>query len=298
MEQTKDNITTEEILLSDGDLTAIADPFGARIKQLCYKGTAVGRDGITVGRYANRIKDAKLWIKGKCFELSANEDGNCLHGGAEGFDRRTWDCTLIENTCSKGAEAAPNRAEFCLVSKDGDQGFPGRLQVIVRYTLSENSLIIDYEAVSDSDTVINLTNHTYFNLNGKGSPEDHILKIDAESITQTGPGLIPTGRFIKVFGTRFDYTSPRQFQGPHDENYVLCGEGFRKAACLIGTQSGIRMEVLTDQPGLQLYNTEDAVCLETQHFPDSPNHPEFPATLLEAGTVFRSRTAYKFSQNT
>ena len=286
--------SVREIEIKDGALTALIDPLGAQVKELWYGSIRVGRDGITVGRYANRIRGAAFSLGGKTYRLSANESGNCLHGGEEGFDKRLWS---VED--GEGSSAAPGaeRKSVCLslIAEDGDQGFPGRLAVTVSFTAENGSLIIDYCAVSDADTVLNLTNHTYFNLNGGGSAEDHLLSINADRITETGGTLIPTGRFTDVEGTRFDYRTERRFEAPHDENYVLCGTGFRKAASLKGTKSGICLEVFTDQPGIQLYNTNDAVCLETQHFADSPNHPAFPTTLLKAGEEFRSRTVYAFS---
>ena len=220
--------SVREIEIKDGALTALIDPLGAQVKELWYGGIRVGRDGITVGRYANRIRGAAFSLGGKTYRLSANENGNCLHGGEEGFDKRLW-----------SVEDAGKSVCLKLVSEDGDQGFPGRLAVTVSFTAENDSLIIDYRAVCDADTVINLTNHTYFNLNGGGSAEDHLLSINADRITETGGTLIPTGRFTDVEGTRFDYRTERRFEAPHDENYVLCGTGFRKAASLKGTKSGI-----------------------------------------------------------
>ena len=289
------NSANDCIILKNGKLTAVIDPLGAQVKELWYGGLCVGKDGITVGRYANRIGGAAFSLGGETYRLSESENGNCLHGGEEGFDKRIWKAAAPADGLSEAPENSLKSAELQLVSPDGDQGFPGKLSVSVWFTAENDSLIIDYRAVSDKDTVINLTNHTYFNLNGGGSAAGHLLSIDAEQITETDGSLIPTGRLLDVEGTRFDYRRQRRFEPDHDENYVLNGSEFRRAATLKGTESGLCMQVFTDQPGLQLYNTESAVCLETQHFADSPNHPEFPTALLKAGEVFASRTVYAFT---
>ena len=273
------------VVLQNGIIRAVIDPLGACVKELYFSNVLVGRDGITVGRYANRIKGGKLAIGEKEYRLEGNENGHCLHGGPEGFDKRLW----------KLEERTESSARLTLLSPDGDQGFPGDLSVSVLYELGEEgSLSISYSARSSQDTAINLTNHTYFNLNGGGSAKAHSLQIDAQQYTEVDSELIPTGRLLPVDGTRFDFRVMRQFDPGHDENYVLQGSGMRSAACLMGDESCICMDVSTDQPGLQLYNTDTHICLETQHFPDSPNNPDFPTTLLKAGEEFRSRTIYSF----
>ncbi len=274
------------IVLQNGDLRAEITSQGASIHRLFYRDLEVGKDGITVGRYANRIYKGHLCIDGLEYQLDTNENGHCLHGGTDGFDKKLWD--IVSSNDSS--------AELCMTSPDKDMGFPGEMKVCVNYALLNNSIHIKYEASSDKDTVINLTNHTYFNLNGRGNADGHILQINAELWTETDDELIPTGALLPVDGTFYDYRSEQPFRPDIDINYVLKGDEFKKAASLYGTLSGVCMAVYTDQPGMQVYNTKTHICLETQHFPDSPNHPDFPSVLLKAGDIFRSETVYAFSK--
>ena len=277
------------VLIRKQNLCAKITTTGATVKSLLFHESEVGMDGIIVGRYANRISGGAFAIDGREYRLSQNEGRNTLHGGAEGFDQREW---IID-------KLTPDSVVLSLVSEDQDQGFPGKLRVEVKYTITEdNALKIEYSARTDAPTVVNLTNHLYFNLNSSGSASDHLIRIDADRITQTDSTLIPTGRLINVEGTRYDLRKLREFEPDFDDNFVLNskGTGIAEAAELVGKDSGIRMKVFTDQPGFQLYNTAARICLETQHFADSPNRPEFPSTLLLPGETFRSTTIYAFEQ--
>ena len=278
---------TKNIELKNGALRAVLTPFGAQMTELWYKDLLIGTDGFVAGRYANRIRGGKLRIGGKVYDLDINDKGNTLHGGAKGFKILEWE--VLEQSGSS--------IRFRIYSPDGDQGFPGGILVSVRYELTEDDrLKIDYEALAYADTVVNLTNHMYFNLNGGGPVSEHSLRIDADSITETDGLLIPTGRFLPVEGTRFDFRKMTTFVPGYDDNFVLNGSGMHTAAWLKGLRSGLSMDVATDQPGMQLYNTDTRICLETQHFADSQNHPEFPSTLLRAGETFRSETVYSFTE--
>ena len=273
--------------------------------------------GAIVGRFANRIAKGKFNLKGKEFQLTINNAPNHLHGGPEGFDNQVW----------KVAETTGNSIRLSYFSKDGEENYPGNLNVHITYTLSDNNeLVLEYEASTDQTTIFNITAHPYFNLNGQGSGTitDHLLQINAGKFTPIDATSIPTG-ISEVDNTPFDFRSPKKIGenikdhdeqlkngAGYDHNFVLSGDGLRSAGTALGDISGISMEVITDQPGMQLYsgnfmkgehtikygfrdNYREAFCLETQHFPDSPNRPEFPTTVLNPGEVFRSTTIYKFS---
>ena len=274
------------VIFENNDLKAVVSTSGATLEKLFFKGIEVGKDGITVGRYANRIAGGSITIDSREYPLSVNENGNTLHGGTAGFSSKAWDLVSIEK----------DRAELKLVSADLDQGFPGELTVTVSYTLTgNNELVIDYTAVTDKTTVINLTNHLYFNLNGGGDVSEHRLMINASRMTETDDELIPTGRFADVDGTRYDHRVLRDLKPSFDDNFVLDRPGTAfQAAELYGIRTAVRMKVFTDQPGIQLYNTKTHVCLETQHFADSPHRPEFPPVMLHPGEIFKSRTIYAF----
>ena len=282
-----ENISADGFVrLENGKLKAVISPFGTTIKQLWYGDTLIASKGITIGRYANRIGGARFELNGKEYVLPANENSNILHGGPGGFAKRRWDVVMTGKSA----------ARFRMVSEDGDQGFPGTLILNVTFTLTNTEkLVVDYEAESFADTVVNFTNHMYFNLNGGSAAEAHKLQINADHIAEMGPGLIPTGKLLPVEGTRFDYREMRDLVPSYDDCFAINGSGIRTAARLFGSISGIQMEVRSDQPAMQLYNTQTEVCLETQHFPDSPNRPEFPTTVLKAGDIFRTRTEYCFS---
>ena len=273
--------------------------------------------GAVVGRYANRIARGRFSLNGNIYQLSINNPPNHLHGGPRGFNNQVW----------KVEETRNDSIKLSYFSKDGEENYPGNLNTNVTYTLTDqNELLIHYEATTDQETVFNITSHPFFNLNGQGagSIENHLLQINADNYSPVDESLIPTGIFT-VKNTPFDFRKLKKigqhinhdndqlkFGAGYDHNFVLNGNGLRNAATAIGDKSGIIMEVITDQPGIQLYtgnwmqgensikyglkdNHREAFCLETQHFPDSPNHPEFPSTILQPGKVFRSTTKYKFS---
>ena len=276
--------------------------------------------GATIGRYGNRIAKAKFSIDGVEYKLAANNGVNALHGGPKGFHNVVWDAKPI----------GENGIELTYTSADGEEGYPGKLNVKVVYSITDsNEMKIDYEATSDKKTVCNLTHHSYFNLNGVGSGTiaDHQLMINADAYTPVDETLIPTGKIEKVEGTPFDFrtataigarvndTANDQIKkgAGYDHNFVLNknkGTGLNMAATAWGDKSGILMEVYTQEPGLQFYGgnfmngknslkgTKDdyrtAFCLETQHFPDSPNQPAFPSTLLKPGKIYKTTSVYKF----
>ena len=272
--------------------------------------------GAIAGRYANRIANAKFSLDGKEYTLAANNGKNHLHGGKVGFDKKLWAAKVLD-----GGE---NAVEFTYTSKDGEEGYPGNLTLTVRYTLTDdNTLRIDYSATTDKKTVINVTNHSYFNLAGSGTVLYHDLEIEADQYTPVDSELIPTGEIATVKGTPLDFTTPHKIGerieqtglGGYDHNFVLRGGITNKprlAARALDPKSGRVMEVFTTEPGVQLYTAigldgsivgvggvhypkSGAFCLETQHFPDSPNKPNFPSVVLEPGKKFHSATAFKFS---
>lgn len=275
--------------------------------------------GAIIGRYGNRIGKAAFTLEGVEYNLAPNNGENSLHGGVHGFDKVVW----------TARELPPNAIELSYRSRDGEEGYPGNLDVTVRYTLTDaNELRIEYAAATDKTTVLNLTNHSYFNLRGAGDGDilGHEILIAADRFTPVGPTLIPTGELRGVKGTPFDFTLPvaigerinaddEQIRhgGGYDHNFVLNSGGeLALAARVLEPESGRAMEVRTTEPGVQFYTgnfldgsirgkggnaygKRSAFCLETQHFPDSPNRPEFPSTLLKPGERYESVTAYKFT---
>jgi aldose 1-epimerase len=255
--------------------------------------------GALVGRYANRIAGARFALDGRVYPLEPNNAPNSLHGGDGGFDKRLWD-----------AEPVEHGVRLSRVSEDGEEGFPGRLEVSATYTLdARGALSIAYEAVTNAPTVVNLTNHTYWNLSGSGNAGGHELRLAASRLTPVDADLIPTGELAPVDGTRFDFRAPRKVGAGYDHNFVL-DKGVTDTAVevaeLYDPASGRVLTVSTTEPGLQLYTADhldaslpfapgDGVALETQHFPDSPNRPEFPSTELRPGGVYRSQTVYGFA---
>jgi aldose 1-epimerase len=240
--------------------------------------------GAVVGRYANRIAGARFSLDGTMHALSANEGTNQLHGGPVGFDRKLWE-----------VEAVDGELTLACASADGDQGFPGRIRASVTYAVKGSALEVRYRATTDRATVINLTHHAYFNLSGGGRVNDHVLRIDAERFLPITPEKLPTGELRPVAGTPMDFRQPRPIGGHYDYCFVL--NGADPAAEVESPVSGIRMAVSTTQPGVQFYTSDDfaGFCLETQHFPDSPNQPAFPSTVLRPGETYEHATVFRFS---
>lgn len=274
--------------------------------------------GATIGRYGNRIAKGKFTLDGKEYQLAINNAPNSLHGGPTGFDKRVWKAEELK-------EPAGAAVRFTYLSKDGEENYPGNLKVSVTYTLTNtDELKLQYAAETDKDTVLNLTNHSYFNLSGTGEGNilKYILYINADKYTRVDSTLIPTGKIESVVGTPLDFLKPTAIGarigelkeiGGYDHNFVLNGKAgtLRVAAKVVDPDSGREIEVLTTQPGVQFYSAiglngslkgkggvgyekYGAICLETQHFPDSPNHPNFPSTVLKPGVHFHSETIYKF----
>ncbi|OLT38021.1 galactose mutarotase [Actinomadura sp. CNU-125] len=270
--------------------------------------------GAVVGRYGNRIAGGRFTLDGRTHELPRNNGDASLHGGHRGFDRRVWTVT----------DFTPASITLEYTSPSGEEGYPGTLQTSVTYTLTDdNALTIGYRATTDAPTIVNLTNHTYFNLAGEGTVHDHVLHLNASRYTPVREGLIPTGELAPVEGTPFDFTAPHpigsRITDPHpqielgngyDHNFVFDSPDW--AARVEDPASGRSMEVTTTEPGVQFYsgNRLDGratgtsgrpyhrgagFCLETQHFPDSPNHPAFPSTVLRPDDEYRSTTTYRFA---
>jgi len=274
--------------------------------------------GATVGRYANRIAKGTFTLDGKTYHLPINNAPNSLHGGDQGFNRRVWKAEPVNQADGSGVR-------FAYLSKDGEQGYPGNLTATVTYILTnKNELKIEYSAQTDQDTVVNLTNHSYFNLSGSDTGDilKYVLYLNADKFTPVDSTLIPTGEIANVAGTPLDFRKPTAIGariadlkeiGGYDHNFVVNGQmgTLRIAARVSDPDSGREMEVWTTDPGVQFYSSihlngiqgkggvayqkYGAICLETQHFPDSPNHPNFPSTELKPGQKFHSETIYKFS---
>jgi len=274
--------------------------------------------GATVGRFANRIAGGTFRLDGVAHILPQNSGPNCLHGGPNGFHRKIWDSRALSE----------QKVEYRLVSPDGEAGFPGRLEVAVSYELTEdNEIVIRYEAATDKKTHVNLTNHTYFNLNGEGCGDilGHTLHLPAERYLPVDENLIPIGLEEPVENTAFDFRTPRKIGEAmrNRDDQIRIGNGFdhtfvnnrpssQPAATVFSETSGIRLDVFTTEPGLQFYTgnflngnrtgksggqylPRTGFCLETQHYPDSPNQPQFPCTVLLPGVVSRSKTVYRLS---
>ncbi|MFA9396981.1 MAG: aldose epimerase family protein [Clostridiaceae bacterium] len=285
--------------------------------------TNPGYFGVIAGRYANRIANASFKLNDKEYNLAKNDGNNHLHGGIKGFNKVLWKAEIIE-------ENGEESLSLSYKSVDMEEGYPGNLNVKVIYTVTEdNELKIEYKGISDKDTIVNLTNHSYFNLNGYGSGDvlNHDLMINADNFTVIDKEAIPTGELRKVFGTPFDFTKLKKIgkniddsyeqvksSSGYDHNFVINDEGekLKKTAYAIGDKSGITMEVYTTKPGVQLYtanfldgseigknstpcNERNGFCLETQHYPDSINQNNFPSPIIKKGEEYNYLTIYKFS---
>ncbi|HHV32582.1 MAG TPA: galactose mutarotase [Clostridiales bacterium] len=327
-------------LKNTSGMTAQISNYGCRIIKLLtadkhgeYANMLLGHDtfeeylrpgdvhGAVIGRFANRIGGARFSINGKEYTLTANDGENSLHSAPGGFQNQFWRLKRSDNN-----DDAPS-ITFEYLSKDGECGFPGNLKATVTYTLStDNALIIEYQAETDQETPINLTNHAYFNITGNPRKDilSNELQINADFITEVSDALIPTGKLLPVAGTPYDFNRSKTIGqdiraddhllkkcGGYDHNYVLKGEGMRKVGELYDQASGRVMMVFTDMPGMQVYTdnfdkpeklnggvshtVHHAVCLETQFFPDSVHHPEFPYANLKPGEKFHRTTTYKFA---
>ncbi len=262
--------------------------------------------GALIGRHANRIARGKFSLNGVEYQLAQNNGANHLHGGNKGFDKQVWSAT-----------EGSNALHLEYFSKDGEENYPGNLTVNVEYSLNdENELRIEYQATGDKDTIVNLTNHSYFNLAGTGDILGHELMLNADAFTPVSEDLIPTGEIRPVENTRMDFRTARPIgSGGYDHNFVLRNwehGSIRSVARLREPLSGRVMEVLTTEPGLQFYSGNffdgsvtgkggmvlkqyAGLCLEAQHFPDAPNHPNFPTTVLRAGERYHQTTIYRFT---
>jgi len=272
--------------------------------------------GALIGRHANRIARGRFSLNGVEYQLPCNNGANHLHGGFKGFDKRVWDVRESEKTL-----------HLTYFSKDGEEGYPGNVRTEVDYTLLDNELRVDYRAATDRDTLVNLTNHSYFNLRGDGTVLDHQLVLNADNFTPVSKDLIPSGEIRSVEGTPMDFRKGKAigvqirdaydqlgFTGGYDHNFVLndYDGSLRFAGRVYESSTGRVLEVLTTQPGMQFYSGNfldgslvgrnrvtyvkyAGLCLEPQHFPDAPNHPSFPSTVLRPGEEYKQTTVFRFS---
>lgn len=292
--------TLQEVITPDRDgrRDNVALGFGTVAE---YRAHADAYFGATIGRYANRIADGRFSLDGRTYSLPRNDRGNCLHGGPLGFDKQVWQRRAEDDSS----------VTLGYVSADREMGFPGRLDVQVTYTLRGREIAIDFRATSDAPTVVNLTNHTCWNLGGAAAaaPESargHLLELEASMFTPLDESGIPTGEVRAVDRTAVDFRTARPVEGAElDHNVVLdAAAGLRRAARLADPATGRSLEVWTTEPCLQLwtggtlaapYGPRSCVAVETQHAPDSPNQPRFPSTVLRPGETFASRTAFRLA---
>lgn len=258
--------------------------------------------GAVIGRFCNRIENGRFMLNGVKYQVTQNQKGNLLHGGEQGFNKKVWQVKQVTD----------NSITLFYQSVDGEEGFPGNLDITVKYTLtSENKLQIEYFATTDKDTIVNFTNHTYFNVNGiENTTEGIELQIDSDNITAVDSNRIPHGDLTEVRGTLFDFNQKREFncdfsgnqilsaRGHYDENFVLNGQGIRRIAQISSKNTGIVMQVITDQPCMQVFSgNSKGIALETQGYPNSINCPLFPSPILRKGEVYKTITEYAFSLN-
>ncbi len=330
-----DNISIKKFILSNANISVSIMNLGATVLSIITK-DKLGNDvdvvlgyktpkdyiandgylGATIGRIGNRIANAKFSLNGKSYHVGKNDGENSLHGGIKGFDKKIWSDKIKDDSL-----------ELSYFSPDGEEGFPSNLWVTVTFSLTESGLKIEYFATTDDCTIVNLTNHSYFNLNGEnnGNILDNILCIYADNITPVNKALIPNGEFMTVKNTPFDFNQAKaigrdidadneqiKFCDGYDINYVLSGNGFRKIATAESLKTGIKMEVFTDNVGVQLYsgnflngalgksgikyNKRSGFCLETQNYPNAINCPTFPSPILNKGEVYKTCTEYKFTK--
>lgn len=261
--------------------------------------------GACIGRHANRIAEGRFSLNGVDYQLGKNNGANHLHGGFQGFDKRVWNATEDGDVL-----------RLSYVSKDGEESYPGNLEAFVDYGLSGSELSIEYRASTDKETIVNLTNHSYFSLAGSGTILDHELTLNADSFTPVSDDLIPTGEIKSVIGTPMDFRNSRPIGSDveYDHNFVLNNwdGSLRSAARLYEPTTGRVVEILTTQPGIQFYSGKfldgsligkkgiayekyTGLCLEPQHFPDAPNHPNFPSTVLRPGEEYSHKTVIRFN---
>lgn len=269
--------------------------------------------GAIVGRFANRIAKAKFSLDKRNYQLDGNDNGNCLHGGSNGYDRMIWNSIIINDNRGLGVK-------FFRTSEDGEQGFPGKLQIEIEYILTkDNEILMEYKAITDKKTPVNLTNHAYFNLSGNnyGTIKDSLMWIDSEKYIPVDSKLIPTGELKDVAGTAFDFTKEKLIgvdidntDGGYDHCFVLKGDISKPCIKVTSPVTKISMEVFTNQIGVQFYSgnflggligkdgkeyiKQGGFCLETQQFPDAPNQSSFPSCILEPGKEYKAKTIYKF----
>lgn len=302
------NLRVPDRLGAKADIVLGFDHFSDYLKRNRYFGSVIGR-------YAGRIAGGQFNLEGKTFHLSRNLPPDTLHGGSQGFDRCIWSASILAQN--------PPAVCFRYLSKDGEEGFPGNIATVVTYTLEKNRMSILIEATTDRSTVFNPTSHLYFNLSGCGTVENHHLQIAADRVLELDEHWRPTGKTVAVQGTKLDFREETRLGDQLakstapvaiDHTYVLrgaSGQPPRFAARLSDPDSGRALRILTDQPGLQLYpanslkdvvgkgrvvyQPQAGVCLEPQHYPDAPNHPSFPTTVLRPGETFRNETIYEFS---
>ena len=284
-------------LSTETGLTVYFKAQGARIDKITWGNKQIAKDGFTVGRCANRIANGKFSIDGTEYNVTKNVSPHSLHGGGS-----SWQGNFANANWTKVGQTK-STITYSIHDPDGKEGYPGNMDMTVKYTLSEQGeLSIEYSATTDKDTLCNPTNHLFMAINGETNRNYPNIKlwVDADKYTPLS-NQIPTGQIATVEGTQFDYRTEKAFDGSknYDDNYVLNGEGYRKVATMTGTSLGLRVDVFTDRPGMQLYKDgSGSICLETQMFPDMINHPEFDAygtTILRKGETFNSKTTYAFT---